>query len=48
MPEEFLGRSERFAPINPDEIPEGVIMIYGSEGELAEFPEVHAKIKTAR
>jgi hypothetical protein len=48
MPEEFLGPFRDFSPINPDEIPDGVIMIYGSEGELAEFPEVQAKIKIGR
>jgi hypothetical protein len=48
MPEEFLGPFRDFAPINPDEIPDGVITIYGSEGELAEFPEVQAKIKIGR
>jgi hypothetical protein len=40
-----LGPFRKFAPINPDEIPEGVIMIYGSKGELAQFPEVQVKLQ---
>jgi hypothetical protein len=46
MPEEFLGPFRNFTPVNSDDIPDGVIMIYGSEAELAAFPEVAAKIKS--